>query len=581
MGSCTRRSDDTIEQARIWLDDCLLQHSPDYCGPKHCTELPTRLIEIESIGSGVDGVASARLIRSITLPADTKYTTLSHCWGSTPFFTLSDGNLEEMYRSIPVARLPPAFQDAMSITLKLGQRYIWIDSLCIIQDSLGSADWVAESRKMDVVYGNSYCNLAATGFSDGQQPLPPRAPVQPGFRFPELSLDALDRLPRPPVPESSSHDPPEEEPLVPSHATRHSTYCIVSANDWDRQVSQAPLHRRAWVIQEQMLAPRILHFTETQVFWECSLRRYSREIPQGAFQSITADGALKSMAPMWMSEKNPLYSAWFYLIREYSGADLTRASDKLPAISGLAKIFQRKLDDEYLAGLWKGNIYTGLLWFAIDRVSHPSAYRAPSWSWASVDGRVRYFQQPRRPEHKRVIVTAIEEIATFTERQGDLFGPVSGGHIRLAGFPHQALLSGGPGVLPGRAWYLRQAKHDSAHPDAVCFETYVGPTSLKVSRDIEVFPSVPEIYWDQNIFFLPLFEQFLLKGKTEDAGFRRKVSGLVLRREKGTIGTYTKVGVFRSPSSSLDEMFSPDTSRLQEGEFERKDGEGRYVIRII
>jgi hypothetical protein len=238
---------------------CVYEH-PTCCLRDQELELPTRLVELESTGSRI----SARLVSGSDLALKTRYTTLSHCWGNVPFFTLTEGNLEQMQQSIPVDRLTRVFQDAMSITLQLGEKYIWIDSLCIIQDSPGCVDWLAESAKMNTIYGNSFLNLAATGFPDGGRPLIPERPRK--FEFPEMVLG--------------------------------QKYRIVSANDWDRQVSQAPLHRRAWVLQEQVLAPRILHFTPEQLFWECRMRCYSEDIAQGQYLSMTADGSLKRVAPV-------------------------------------------------------------------------------------------------------------------------------------------------------------------------------------------------------------------------------------------------------------------------------------------
>lgn len=130
-------------------------------------ELPTRLVAVDRTGEKKG--LSVRLCNSDSLPRDTEYVSLSHCWGKVPFFTLTQDKLQRLEQSIPMQQLPMAFQDAIRITYDLGFRYIWIDSLCIIQDSRD--DWHKESLAMGRVYLNSVLNLAATGYQNGQEGL--------------------------------------------------------------------------------------------------------------------------------------------------------------------------------------------------------------------------------------------------------------------------------------------------------------------------------------------------------------------------------------------------------------------------
>ena len=136
-----------------------------------------------------------------------------------------------MLQSIPVDELPVMFQDAFSITAQLGYEYIWIDSLCIIQDSPGSSDWLEESARMHHVYGNSVCNLAATGFSDGSQGL------LSGDRGQDLSFPSF-----------------HFDKLFKHLNVETSEEChIISTDNFRREIVDSPLHQRAWVIQEQVL----------------------------------------------------------------------------------------------------------------------------------------------------------------------------------------------------------------------------------------------------------------------------------------------------------------------------------------
>jgi hypothetical protein len=99
---------------------------------------------------------------------------------------------------------------------------------------------------------------------------------------------------------------------------------------------------------------------------------------------------------MWYSskynqEKKPLDESWHTIVHLYSRGRLTCSSDKLVAISGIARVIQERSKDQYLAGLWRRQMEIQLCWFAyINWQARPKAYRAPSWSWASVDSACYY-----------------------------------------------------------------------------------------------------------------------------------------------------------------------------------------------
>lgn len=177
----------------------------------------------------------ARLCDGLTLPPDTDYLTLSHCWGDIPFFTLREQNLEQLRQSIPIFELPQVFQDAILITHELGFSYIWIDSLCIIQNSDGASDWLRESPTMDRVYGNSVCNLAVTGFYGGQEGL-----------FPLGYLSEIL--------------PPKVNCRPLSAQKSSASYYIVSADEWGQEITNSPLHFRGWVYQEQIMVKLKIKF---------------------------------------------------------------------------------------------------------------------------------------------------------------------------------------------------------------------------------------------------------------------------------------------------------------------------------
>lgn len=223
-----------MQQLRQWLNACCTSH-------KECTSaggfnpsidddeffLPTRLVDIQSTDTG-----HARLCERNDIDPSSQYLTLSHCWGKEMPRKLLKATLNAMKKSILVSELSQTFQDALAMTRQLDLRYIWIDSLCIIQDS--EADWRKESALMGQIYSKSHCNLAASTALDGSGGLfqdRDTFPLQP------ISLDVRGRI------------------------------CSAIPNElWSRGVEDMPLNTRAWVFQERTLARRNLHFSSTQLY---------------------------------------------------------------------------------------------------------------------------------------------------------------------------------------------------------------------------------------------------------------------------------------------------------------------------
>lgn len=157
-----------------WMDDCLLSH--DICSSRlediPFDELPARLVEIHM----VDSQPKARIVsaRRPGFRHGLKYLALSHAWGSCDFIVLRKDNIERFYQELPLDDISfnKTFVEAITMTALLGYQYIWIDSLCIIQDSDFAADWAAECPLMGGIYANSDLTLSATGFAnplDGMQ----------------------------------------------------------------------------------------------------------------------------------------------------------------------------------------------------------------------------------------------------------------------------------------------------------------------------------------------------------------------------------------------------------------------------
>lgn len=277
------------------------------------------------------------------------YTTLSHCWGSLEFFKLKKSNIDSLLdHGFPHERLPKTLQDAIKVSQSLGFKYIWIDSLCIVQDDV--EDWSRESSLMSNVYGNAILDIAATNAKDGSEGL---------FVERDTGKTKIHYFRTP------------DKRLWEINPTRF----------YEEFVASAPLSSRAWAFQERYLAHRALHFSADELFWECREHIACETFPDGY-----------PMSTVHRTHRFPSrddLAGWCRAISIYSKADLTYPSDKLIAISGVARNFQERFPDQYLAGLWKENLERQLCWAVQhrDRKSETKStvYRAPSWSWASTD----------------------------------------------------------------------------------------------------------------------------------------------------------------------------------------------------
>ncbi|RGP77970.1 heterokaryon incompatibility [Fusarium longipes] len=303
-------------------------------------------------------------------PPPAPYMTLSYRWGASSHIRLLSSNIASFRQGQPIANLPVLFRDIIEVCHHFSVRYLWIDCLCIIQDS--KEDWEQESLAMQYVYSNSLCNLAASAAESPDS----------GLVY-DRDLDFI----RPGKIQSSLF------------SNKPRTFYIYDKTYWNRQIFYGPLHNRGWVFQERFLSPSVLYFAKDQLLWECRTNHRCEVFPQG-IPSHWSDKAMDSLMEQRLSAQQiqgnrltlKTFSLWTDLVQQYSRCDLTRPSDKLHAMAGIAKLFEEYTGDEYAAGLWKSCFTAMLDWRVFDATTCYSAgYRAPSWSWASVDSPVHIF----------------------------------------------------------------------------------------------------------------------------------------------------------------------------------------------
>ncbi|OCK94745.1 HET-domain-containing protein, partial [Cenococcum geophilum 1.58] len=323
-------NDDNVKLAMIWLNRCLKSHVACTISTNPLAPLPTRVLDVAS-----DTHDSIRLLYG--KGSFSPYITLSHVWGSGPVITTTKLTLNDRltrlfqhHRHISMKSLTQTFRDAVTVTRNMSVQYLWIDSLCIIQDS--PEDWAAESARMGEYYGNSLFTIAAVwaiGGSGGcvarRDPLE-LSPCRVRIQFPEnVRISGQRQFLRPTTSWDTARD------TVNFH--------------------RLPLWQRAWVLQERLLSRRILQFSDIQLSWRCPTEEASERAPEGFPRRKHANSKLAD-----------IYNAWYDLIMLYGRCNLTKPSDIFPAISSLAAGLGKVIGDTYIAGLWQRDLHRGLLW---------------------------------------------------------------------------------------------------------------------------------------------------------------------------------------------------------------------------
>jgi hypothetical protein len=246
------------------------------------------------------------------LPPGSSYLTLSHCWGGVKFLCLLKSNILFMTEHILFDALPKTFQDAIIVTQTLGMRYIWIDSLCIIQDDI--EDWRCEAALMSEVYKYGACNISAAGAANG-------------------TIGLL-----------VNHNPIFTKPVKAQFATNDQG--TVLHDFWPEgilgSIDAEPLLDRGWVVQERLLSRRNLHFSRNQVIWECRTNSACDTFPDKApFKETPQFMKHRFSRVVYGGDQGPqsLTEVWSFLVSQYTKCKLTKATDKLVAFGGIARTF--------------------------------------------------------------------------------------------------------------------------------------------------------------------------------------------------------------------------------------------------
>lgn len=383
--------------ARKWLSICRERHTACQTLSQHF--VPRRLIEIKN--------TTVRLCEDLAGPI--AYVALSHCWGSTqPLKTMST-TLEAHRNGLLFHSLPRTFQDAVTVARKLGFDYIWIDSLCIIQDN--KTDWEEQSSQMAYVYRGAELVLGATMAGSSDAGFLQNRDTTPEWK---LSVELQGR--RTPM---------------------NLRYRVFARGEHG---VTGPLEHRAWAYQERVLARRFLAYGKREMVWDC-VESDACECDCVLDSSPTDIFHVKNIEKMFSeTDVDDLMTYWReHVLRQYSLRSLTEFSDKLVALSAVAAVFQAKTGGTYLAGLWSQDLLRQLTWH-FQELGRVLDFYAPSWSWVSVDNFwIGYWDSTCKMDNTEEVARVMEiDVRPAT---GNPFGPVAYGMIKLRGRYMPATLS--------------------------------------------------------------------------------------------------------------------------------------------
>lgn len=478
--------------------------------------LPDRLIEILTDDNGRS--FKWKLVRRTNL-GKISYLTLSHCWGSSQHVSLTKENYSAHMEPTESSKLPKSFQHAISVTFLLGFRFIWIDSLCIIQND--HKDWMAQASIMGSIYKNSSCNIAATWAADGDDGC--FTTRNPRTITLDLGLGKSQEY----------------------HVDRMKLY-------YD-DLMEAPWNKRGWVTQERSLARRQLSFAKSQVYWECRELVASEQYPTGIPQSLMDLSSYDQAAPP-IGKPTLDYTtvadrrrAWAALVDFYSNFNFSKLSDKMIALAGLAKDMRNMTGDTYLAGLWKEDLQSQLCWSTdynvrrrINRSIVPF-YLAPTWSWASVNGPVisdpRYYAK----HYKSTSFVEVLDVSIHSEHDSRLHSFVASSLVlREIAVWARALLPGSSvDRIDDDNWVLRFTGLKDSIQDFPLTDIPISIDWDENMSDMEVDPGRwPHYLEERNSDLLCM----LVYGNAHDP----VIKGLLLRRLPAAADevVYVRMGVF-------------------------------------
>ncbi|RDW56940.1 hypothetical protein BP5796_13007 [Coleophoma crateriformis] len=351
---------------RTWIHQCNDSHECHTPSAASNNVLPTRLLYV--------GCSNSKLLalkETATHTGIRNYVALSHCWGDvtkeqTEKFWTSTQNIQTRQKGFSINELPKTFRDAIRVTRELGQEYLWIDSLCILQDD--TPDWQRESKLMESVFSSAYCVIAASSATSSLE----------GFLERDVSSNCVST----------------------TDAMGRQIYVCEDKDDFDNDVNEAGLNKRGWVLQERVLSRRTIHFSKRQTYWECGEGVRCENLNLLTTPEWGHYFLLDPIFPTRLLKAGTKRTVAFFnsLIEDYSVRGLSEPADRAIAIAGLQSRIAKALGCEHRHGILDRFLHRNLLWQRpvggkLDQILYNNL-NVPSWSWMAYQGCIKFVDIP-------------------------------------------------------------------------------------------------------------------------------------------------------------------------------------------
>jgi hypothetical protein len=406
-------SERSLAQASSWLEYCYSSHPK--CDHTQSDFVPRRLLRIEQseIMHLVEDTSKQRL----------RWAALSYVWGGPQIFSTTNACIDEIKRGFLVKELPQTLRDAVTVCQALALEYMWIDSLCIIQDDVDDLD--RELGTMPRVYQEAWVTISAST----------AASVNEGFlhdrRFRTSSKESYQKNGG--VLSSDESSIVISLPYITDSSVAAGEVIMGESKDAMKDGITCGIHdaidSRAWTFQERRLSPRLLNFTDNKLVFSCNTARMC-EGEGSASGIVDRPHNLHPVADQDLPK-------WHGVVAEYVTRKLSFPGDKLRAISALADVYRLRTDHIYIAGLCKDTLIGDLCWKnnGSRLLPRPTEYRAPSWSWAAIDHNHTLWWKPRELYPSQIqyaeAAAVVFDVTLPQKPAGTTYGRIYGGSITI------------------------------------------------------------------------------------------------------------------------------------------------------
>ncbi|KAH6714971.1 heterokaryon incompatibility protein-domain-containing protein, partial [Leptodontidium sp. MPI-SDFR-AT-0119] len=531
-----------IEIARGWLARCLQEHS-SCLSPSRSQNLPNgqpiRLVQVD-----VPEKDHIQLVQTSDVRRQVEYIALSYCWGGDQLGKTFRSNIGRRRRPFSLFGQAKAVRDAVLVTRSLGLSYLWIDSLCIIQDD--EKDLATELSRMGDIYETAALTLSAAKSRTSAEGFLTSSNTC-GYRCPDGQVG------------------------------------LIQLQDPKEHIYPEPIHRRCWTLQEHLLSSRVLVFGDTGLRWRCRMANWF-DGPWGEsdFKLEYVEKSCVLTNPAWDNVfshdshgATRVLREWRYLIESsYTQRHVTNPADRLPAISALAARFNRVIPGRYLAGMWEAILPLELLWEAWHhRPDHWPAVGCdqmlpfPSWSWASMATGAGISIEWWQTYVPTIITLECEDIHLSLQDAEFPYGYVKQGTLKLTGqLMEVSCISSGKDVAifepeEGLSWPENTSDWNAAFVPKLNTSADTSVICPVIYGLLDELPPSPEL---DNFFCLEILRR-------DTDGFEKSwlpSAGLILTRLVGLVdpegnlisNMFIRIGRFEGAPPGDDNWERPDES---------------------